>query len=319
MEGVKGVKHRIIEANRIKIHIAEQGEGPAVLFLHGFPQIWYAWRHQMAGLASRGYRAIAPDMRGYGDTAVPNSVTEYTIFHLVGDLVALLDALALPQVFVVGHDWGAIVAWYLCLFRPDRVQALVNLSVAFMPRNPIIPPVEALKIAYGDEYYVVRFQEPGAIEKEFARLGTRLVLRKFFSNHSPNPVYIPKKGWGSPSDPVPLPPWLSDQDLEYYASKFDKSGFTGPINYYRCMDLNWELTAPWTGAQVKVPTKFIVGDQDLTYHYPGIQEYIHKGGFKRDVPFLLDVVVMRGVGHFIHEEKATEITNHIHDFIKNFS
>ncbi|XP_078173898.1 epoxide hydrolase 1-like [Carex rostrata] len=319
MQGIECVKHGMVEANGIKMHVAEQGEGPAVLLIHGFPQIWYSWRHQMAGLAARGYHAIAPDLRGYGDTEAPQPVASYTALHLVGDLIALLDALKLPQVFVVGHDWGAIISWYLCLFRPDRIRALVNLSVVFMPRNPVVPPVKYFRVAYGDEFYVDRFQEPGAIEEEFARLGTRLVLRKFYSRHSPDPLYIPKSGWVSPSDRVELPPWLSEQDLEYCASKFDKSGFTGPINYYRCFDLTWELIAPWTGAQVKVPTKFIVGDEDLTYYFPGVKEYIHKGGFKRDVPFLRDVVIMSGVGHFIQEEKPREITDHIYDFIKTFS
>jgi pimeloyl-ACP methyl ester carboxylesterase len=180
------VRHRQVEANGISMHVAEAGpEGasaPAVLFVHGFPELWYSWRHQMGYLATRGYRCVAPDLRGYGGTTAPPEPSSYTVFHIVGDLIALLDALRLPQVptldsprrvapifaeitgpwveidvlalrvqvFVVGHDWGAIVSWNLCLLRPDRVRALVNLSVAFMPRRPGVKPV--------DDYYVCRFQ-----------------------------------------------------------------------------------------------------------------------------------------------------------------
>ncbi|KAJ3702891.1 hypothetical protein LUZ61_006596 [Rhynchospora tenuis] len=122
----------------------------------------------------------------------------------------------------------------------------------------------------------------------------------------------------SANEETPLPPWISDEDIEYYASSFDKSGFTGPINYYRCLDLNWELLAPWAGAQVKVPTKFIVGESDLTYHYPGIKDYLHKGGFKQDVPFLEEVVVVQGAGHFVQQENAQEISDHIYNFFTKF-
>ncbi|XP_010914487.1 epoxide hydrolase 1 [Elaeis guineensis] len=318
MEGVSGISHQTVEANGIRMHVAEKGEGPAVLLLHGFPELWYSWRHQIASLAARGYRAIAPDLRGFGDTDAPPDVSSYNIFHLVGDLVALLDALALSQAFVVGHDWGAHVAWHLCMFRPDRVKAVVNLSVAFLPRNPAMKPVDYFRSIYGDEYYICRFQEPDAAEAEFARLGAATVLKKFFTYRDPGPIYIPKDGWGSPNEQITLPSWLSEADINYYTSKFEKSGFTGPINYYRCFDLNWELTEPWNGAQANVPAKFIVGDLDLTYHYPNMQDYIHKGGFKKDVPLLQEVVVMEGVAHFINQEKAQEIADHIYDFIQKF-
>nr|GMD98535.1 bifunctional epoxide hydrolase 2-like [Ipomoea batatas] len=131
------------------MHVAEIGDGPAVLFLHGFPELWYTWRHQMLYLASKGYRAIAPDLRGYGDTDAPPSADTYSVLHIVGDVVALLDALQLPQVFLVGHDWGAIIAWQLCMFRPDRIKALVNMSVALSPRHPTRKPLENMREAFG--------------------------------------------------------------------------------------------------------------------------------------------------------------------------
>ncbi|KAJ0976289.1 hypothetical protein J5N97_018254 [Dioscorea zingiberensis] len=316
---MEGIKHRRVEVNGIGMHVAEKGEGgPVVLMLHGFPELWYSWRHQIIGLAAKGYHAVAPDLRGYGDTDAPAAISGYSMFHLVGDLVALINVLGQEQVFVVGHDWGALVAWNLCMFRPDKVKALVNLSVAFMRRNPAAKPVDYFRSLYGENYYICRFQEPGVIEADFARVTTKQIFKKFLTFRDPSDIFIPKEDWVLPDDEWPLPAWLSEEDVNYFSNKFEKTGFTGAINYYRCLNSNWELLAPWTGAQVKVPTKFIVGDLDLTYHYPGIQDFIHKGGFKQVVPFLQDVVVMEGVGHFINQEKPHEITEHILNFIQKF-
>ncbi|KAG8387216.1 hypothetical protein BUALT_Bualt03G0230200 [Buddleja alternifolia] len=273
--------------NGINIHVAELGQGlDAVLFLHGFPELWYSWRHQMLHLSAKGYRTIAPDLRGYGDTDAPPSATSYTVLHIVGDLVALLDALGLEKVFLVGHDWGAIIAWWFCMLRPDRIKAL----------------------------------EPGEAEAAFASTDTASVIKTFLSSRDPKPPVIPQEIAMNVlfKAPVALPSWLTDEDINYYASKFDKSGFTGGLNYYRAMDLSWELTAPWTGSQIKVPVKFIVGDLDITYHFPGVKEYIHSGGLKKYVPLLEEVVVMEGVGHFLNQEKAHEISQHIYDYIKKF-
>lgn len=157
---MEGIEHRFVNVNGINMHVAEKGNGPVILFIHGFPELWYSWRQQMAALSSHGFRAVAPDLRGYGDSDAPQSPDVYTCFHIVGDLIALLDAVAADQdkVFVVGHDWGAAVAWYLCLFRPDRVKALVNLSVTFNPRNPSRRPIQSMRAICGDDYYMCRFQ-----------------------------------------------------------------------------------------------------------------------------------------------------------------
>lgn len=153
------IVHKNLKVNGISMHVAEVGQGPqAVLFLHGFPELWYSWRHQMLHLSAKGYRTIAPDLRGYGDTDAPPSSTSYTVLHIVGDLVALLDALGLEQVFLVGHDWGAIMAWSFCLLRPDRIKALVNTSVIFMPRNPFVKTIQGFRDQLGDGFYMCRFQ-----------------------------------------------------------------------------------------------------------------------------------------------------------------
>ncbi|XP_058203182.1 uncharacterized protein LOC131317651 isoform X2 [Rhododendron vialii] len=257
------IEHKTITANGINIHIAEKGQGPLVLFLHGFPELWYSWRHQILYMAAHGYRAVAPDLRGYGDTtgAPVHDSTKFTSLHVIGDIIALLDAIA-----------------------PDEKQ------------------------------------EPGDIEAEFAQIGVRKVVKKLLTYRHPGAIYFPKgKGLGSfPDTSDTLPSWLSEEDVDYYASKFEKNGFTGGINYYRALDLNWELTAPWTGAQVKVPTKFIVGDLDLVYNIPGVKEYIQGGGFKKDVPLLDEVVIMEGVAHFLNQEKPDEINQHILEYLKKF-
>ncbi|OIT37054.1 PREDICTED: bifunctional epoxide hydrolase 2-like [Nicotiana attenuata] len=315
-------EHKTVVVNGINMHVVEAGQGPVILFIHGFPELWYSWRHQISFVAKHGYRAVAPDLRGFGDTTgvSKDDPSKFTSLQVVGDLVELLNTIAPKEekVFVVGHDWGAIIAWALCLFRPDKVKALVNLSVAFSPRNPKRKPLETLLAVYGEDYYIVRFQEPGEIEAEFAKIGTKKVLEKFLSYCNPGPLYFPK---GKPFDdnPVILPSWLPEKEVDYIASKYEKAGFTGGLNYYRAIDLNWELTAAWTGAKVKVPVKFIVGDLDLTYNAPGVKDYVHKGGMKKDVPLLEEVVILENVGHFLQEEKPDEINKHIHEFFHRFS
>ncbi|KAJ1385569.1 Epoxide hydrolase-like [Sesbania bispinosa] len=322
---MESIEHRTVEVNGIKMHVAEKGEGPVVLFLHGFPELWYSWRHQILALSSLGYRAVAPDLRGYGDTEAPASVTSYTCFHLVGDIIALIDSLGVDQVFLVAHDWGAIIGWFLCLFRPDRIKAYVCLSVPFRPflgRNPQVKTVDGFRAVYGDDYYICRFQEPGKMEVELARVDTAYLLKNILTTRKTGSPIFPKGEYGTgfnPDTPETLPSWLSEEDLDYYVTKFKKTGFTGGLNYYRNLNLNWELTAPWTGVGIaNVPVKFITGSVDLVYTSPGMKDYIHNGGFKKDVPTLEEVVVQEGVAHFNNQEAAEDVSNHIYDFINKF-
>lgn len=237
---MEGIKHISVEVNGIKMHVAEKGEGPVVLFLHGFPELWYSWRHQIVSLGSRGYRAVAPDLRGFGDTESPSSVSSYTAFHIVGDLIALMDSMDVEKVFVVGHDWGAIIGWYLCMFRPDRIKAYVCLSVpfCFLRRNPKdkVKTVDAMRVSYGDDYYICRFQEVGKMEADMAKVGTKFVIKNILTTRKTGPPLLPKGEYGNGFNhhkPYTPPSWLSEQDIAYYVSKFEKSGFTGPLNYYR--------------------------------------------------------------------------------------
>ncbi|KAL2945324.1 Epoxide hydrolase A [Bienertia sinuspersici] len=234
------IKHRTVPVNAINMHIAEIGEpkNGTILFLHGFPELWYSWRHQLLSTSAAGYRAIAPDLRGYGDTDAPPCADNYTSFHIVGDLVSLLDFLKLDKIFLVGHDWGAIIAWHLALFRPDRIKALLNLSVPFSPRNPARKPVDSMRKALGDDFYVCRFQEPGEMEEELNSIETSRLMKQFLTSRDPKPPCIPKGKLAAAADKADtLPSWLSEDDINYYAGKFRKTGFTGALNYYRAMNL----------------------------------------------------------------------------------
>ncbi|XP_010429482.1 PREDICTED: bifunctional epoxide hydrolase 2-like [Camelina sativa] len=320
---MEGIDHRMVSVNGITMHIAENGpkDGPLVLLLHGFPDFWYTWRHQISALSSLDYRTVAPDLRGYGDSDSPESFSEYTCLNVVGDLIALLDSVAGDQekVFLVGHDWGAIIGWFLCLFRPEKIKGFVCLSVPYIPRNPSVKPVQWFRAVFGDDYYVCRFQEPGKIDGQFARADLRSLLRNIFTGRPLGPSILPKNNpFGENPNPtcenIEFPTWFSKKDLDFYASKFDKTRFTGGLNYYRAIDLSWELTAPWTGAKIQVPMKFMTGDFDMVYTTPGIKEYIHGGGFAAAVPNLQEIVVTEDAGHFVNQEKHQEVTAHINDF-----
>ncbi|KAK6138779.1 hypothetical protein DH2020_027476 [Rehmannia glutinosa] len=234
------IEHKTLSVNGLNMHVAELGQGPIILFLHGFPECWYTWRHQMIYFASHGYRAVAPDLRGFADTtgATVSDPAKFTTLHVVGDVVLLIEAVAPPneKVFVVGHDWGAIIAWSLCMYRPDKVKALVNMSVLFSRRNPIRKPFEMLRGVYGDDYYICRFQVPGEIEHEFAHIGCKTVLKHFLTYRNPGPLHLPKVK-PFPDTPITLPSWLSQQDVDYYATKYEATGFTGALNYYRALDI----------------------------------------------------------------------------------
>ncbi|CAN8269911.1 unnamed protein product [Cochlearia groenlandica] len=315
------IDHRTLKINGITMHIAEKGpkEGPLVILLHGFPDLWYTWRHQIIGLSSLGYRAVAPDLRGYGDSESPEGFSEYTCLKIVGDLVALLENVVKDQekVFLVAHDWGAIIGWYLCLFRPEKIKGFVCLSVPYRPRNPKIKPIQGFKAVFGEDYYICRFQEPGKIEGEIACGDQRMFLKNIFTGRKLGPSILPKDnpfGANPNRKSNDFPEWFTKEDLDFYVSKFEKTGFTGGLNYYRAMDLNWELTAPWNGAKIQVPVKFITGEFDMVYTTPGVKEYIHGGGFVVDVPNLEEIVVIEDAGHFVNQEKPQEVTAHINDF-----
>jgi pimeloyl-ACP methyl ester carboxylesterase len=311
--------HRFVETNGIRMHIAERGSGPLVILCHGFPESWYSWRHQLPALAAAGFHAVAPDMRGYGGTDRPEAIERYTILHLVGDVIGLIDALGEERAVVVGHDWGAPVAWHAALLRPDRVRGVVGLSVPHLPRGPI-SPLAGLRQALGEDFYMVYFQRPGVAEAELERDPRATLRRLLYSASGDAPLRAGERVGNAAggllphtADPATLPAWLAEEDLDWYAAEFERTGFRGGLNWYRNLDRNWELTAPWQGAVVTPPALFMAGDRDLVLGFPGFRELI--AGLPAFVPNLRQGVILPGCGHWTQQERPVEVTDAILEFL----
>ncbi len=310
--------HRFVEANGIRMHIAEQGEGPLVLLCHGFPESWYSWRHQLAALAAAGFHAVAPDMRGYGQTDRPAEIEKYTLLHLVGDMVGLLDALEAPTAVIAGHDWGAPVAWHAALLRPDRFRAVMALSVPFRPRGSR-RPTSVMPQTDEAVFYQLYFQAPGVAEAELGRdprRTLRMVLRTPTKEVNPLVTMVPRQGgWLSRMpEPTALPAWLSEADLDFYAKEFARTGFAGGLNWYRNIDRNWELLAPWARAQVQVPALFVAGERDLVLAFPGAKEMVEN--LKTFVPQLRRTIILPGCGHWTQQERPREVNAAMIEFLQ---
>jgi pimeloyl-ACP methyl ester carboxylesterase len=302
------------------MHLAEQGEGPLVVLCHGFPESWYSWRHQLPALAAAGFHAVAPDMRGYGRTDRPEAIDQYTLLHLVGDILGLVDALGAEQAVIAGHDWGAPVAWHAAQLRPDRFRAVIGLSVPFRPRGSARPTTV---MARTDDaiFYQLYFQEPGVAEAEFER-DPRLTLHSLLywgSGNAPRGErrlgMVPKGGGFLGGRPVPiLPPWLTEADLDFYATEFARTGFRGGLNWYRNIDRNWELTAPFAGKTVDVPALYIAGDRDLVVSFPGMDQLLPN--LTKFVPTLRQTVMLPGCGHWTQQERPGEVNTAMIGFLK---
>jgi len=235
---VSEIKHRTVETNGIHMHIAESGAGPLVVLCHGFPESWYSWRHQLHALAEAGFHALAPDMRGYGQTDRPEELDRYTLLHHVGDVVGLLDALGTETAVIVGHDWGAPVAWYAALLRPDRFRGVIGLSVPFISRAPV-PPTSIMPQTEDAQFFQLYFQSPGIAEAEL-ECDVRLSLRSFLYSASGEGRddaardgreidMVPRRGGflSRLTNPASLPHWLTEPDVDFYVSEFARTGFRG--------------------------------------------------------------------------------------------
>ena len=323
------ITHRFIQTNGLRMHLAEAGQGPLVVLCHGFPESWYSWRHQLGALAEAGYRAVAPDMRGYGQTDRPEAIDQYTLLHLVGDMVGLLDALEVPTAVIAGHDWGAPVAWHSALLRPDRFPAVVGLSVPFRPRSPARPTSVMPQTAEA-HFYQLYFQEPGVAEAELEQ-DPRASVRKMLywgsgvAKRSPSaadqagPGMVPRDGGflTGREDPAELPPWLAESDVDFYAGEFARTGFRGGLNWYRNIDRSWELLAPWSGAKVTVPALYMAGDRDLVVAFSGKDKLVP--ALKQWVPGLREAVMLPGCGHWTQQERPAEVNAAMLRFLKSLT
>jgi pimeloyl-ACP methyl ester carboxylesterase len=318
------LQHRAIETNGIRMHIAEQGSGPLVALCHGFPESWYSWRHQLPALADAGFHAVAPDMRGYGQTDRPHEIDQYSLFHLVGDMVGLLDALGAESVVIAGHDWGAEVAWHAALLRPDRFRAVIALSVPYRPRGPFRPTTVMPKT---DDavFYQLYFQEPGVAEAELQR-DPRATIRQlaYMASgdasgeaarlNSAGVGMVPRAGGLLGGVEAPPLPWLTEADIDHFAREFARTGFRGGLNWYRNIDRNWELLAPYTGALVTVPALYVAGDRDPVVAFRGMHRLILN--LKKFVPALRQTIMLSGCGHWTQQERPREVNAAMVEFLK---
>lgn len=323
-------KHGNVTANGIQVHYVEQGQGPLVVFCHGFPESWYSWRHQLPALASAGFRAVALDMRGYGGTSKPEPISAYTISHMVGDVVGTVQALGEKQAVIVGHDWGAPIAWYAALMRPDLFRAAAVLSVPFTPPLALPPEIKLTDLMRQNagpdrEYYRVYFQEPGVAEAELEADVRRTMLSMLYgvsgdyvkdgNAKSLSDGHFPRgKGFlDIVSPPRKLPAWLTEADVEFFVKELSASGFRGGLNWYRNIDALPGILSPYLGRTIQQPTMYMYGDLDLIAG--NTPDAI--GGMQKALPNLKKVVKLEGAGHWLQQERPSEVNSELIAFLKS--
>jgi pimeloyl-ACP methyl ester carboxylesterase len=312
------VSHRFVDANGIRLHVAEAGEGPLVVLCHGFPESWHSYRHQLEDLAAAGYHAVAPDQRGYGQSDAPEDVRQYSLLHLAGDVVELARALGAERFAVVGHDWGSPVASTVGLFRPDLVRGVALLSVPYVPRGQT-DSLTALTKLLGPDNYQVFFQEPGVAEAVLEADVRASVLGALIgaSGDAPQVNTLSDVSGGdvfATMADLPVPGWLTGDDVEFLTGEFERTGYRGGLNWYRNSRTNWELMAAWHEAPLLPPSLFIGGDRDLVLNWPGFRDLV---GVLREfsMPNLTKAVILEGCGHWTQQERPGEVSELLVEFL----
>ena len=314
-------RHRIVSAGGTRIHLVEQGAGPLVLLVHGFPESWYSWRHQLPALADAGFRAAAIDVRGYGRSAKPTAVDAYRMLCHVADNLGVVEALGERTAVIVGHDWGSPIAWHSALLRPDVFTAVGLLSVPYAPRGDT-PPLAAFRRMGGEEeFYIEYFQQPGRAEAEIEEDVRSWLLGFYFtaSGDAPPAGGGPTMATVAPGGrlrdrltvPDALPTWLTEDDLDVFVGEFERTGFTGPLNRYRCVDLDWRDLAAFSRRPIPVPSLFIWGELDG----PTIWGAGAIARFGETLPDLRGSHILPGSGHWVQQERAEDINRLLLDFL----
>jgi len=313
--------HEIHDVNGIRMHCVVAGEGPLVLLVHGFPESWYSYRHQLPALAAAGYRAAAIDVRGYGQSSKPTGIDAYRMTQMVRDNVALVRALGETHAVVVGHDWGAPIAWNSALLRPDVFRAVAGLSVPFSPSGDHRPSEVFRRMGGDEEFYIEYFQQPGRAENEIEADVRRWLLGFYFSASGDAPT-APSGGTMAMlargakmidrfSFPDDLPAWLTQADLDMYVAEFERTGFTGGLNRYRNVDRDWEDLSVFRGRSIDVPSMFIGGDRDG----PTIWGKASIERFPATLPKLYKSVILAGCGHWTQQERPDEVNALLIEFL----
>ena len=311
---IDGLRRHDVDAFGTRIHVAEVGEGPIVLFVHGFPESWYSWRHQLPAVAESGWRAVAIDVRGYGSSEAPEDIGAYRLVHLAGDCVGVIEALGETSAVIVGPAWGSPIASAAARLRADVFSAVALLSVTYDPRNEHRPSEVFRAMGGDDEFYIEYFQEPGRAEAEIAVDPARWLEGFYFSasGDSPplaegeKPMGLVAQG-GKLRDRMRFPDgpldWMSANDLAFYVGEFARAGFTGGLNRYRCVDLDWADLRAWHGVPLRQPSLFIGGERDG----PTLWGAGSIARYPQTLPNLHASVILPGVGHWMQQEDAAGV------------
>ncbi|MBT3332535.1 MAG: alpha/beta hydrolase [Rhodospirillaceae bacterium] len=315
--------HNAVIANGIRIHYVEAGEGPLVVMCHGWPESWYSWRHQIPALAAAGFRVVVPDMRGYGRSSRPDDVGAYTINHLVGDMVGLVGALKAESAVIVGHDWGAPVAWYSALLRPDLFRAVAGLSVPFRPPVSLPPGMKISDLvreqAGNRDYYRLFIASGAKAEVDFEKDIRSYILGILYSVSGDIGAGQQWDGFMEHGEgisdaltfPEILPPWLTEADLRFYVSEFERTGLTGGVNYYRNIDAMAAQLAPFIGCTIEQPTLYLCGEHDVI---AGNNPEAH-AIMQAALPDLHGFHALAGAGHWLQQERPEEVNEYLVQFL----
>jgi pimeloyl-ACP methyl ester carboxylesterase len=285
----------------VELHVVLEGPqgAPVLVLLHGFPELGYSWRHQLPALTAAGYRVVVPDLRGYGASDAPPDIDAYNIEALAGDVLALLDHAGAERGAVIGHDWGADVAWKTAWLHPDRVAAVGGLSVPFVPRAPA-PPLELMRRGMGEDFYIVWFQAPGVAEAALSR-------------DVPRTLATPRvwdAAWArDDAEGPPRPPFMTEEEFAVYVEAFERTGFAGGLAYYRNIDRNWELTARLDGRRIEQPALFLTGERDP------VRRFMPAEAMAGWVTDLRVNAVVPGAGHWVNQEAPGEVNRLLIDWL----
>lgn len=314
------LRHLTLASNGIRLHAVAQGEGPLVILVHGFPESWYSWRHQLPALAAAGYRAVAIDVRGYGRSSKPGAIEDYRMLLLVADVVGLVGALGQQRATLIGHDWGAPIVWTSALLRPDLFRGVAGLSVPYRPRGATRPSEQLRRLGGEEEFYIEYFQEPGRAEGEIEEDVRRWLLGFYWSasgevdpRSHPNIGRIPRGARMHErfSYPEALPGWLSEEDLGVYVSEFERTGFSGGLNRYRNVDRDWQDLAALENRPIEIPALFIGGERDG----PTLLGAQAIARFPHSLPRLHASIVVPGCGHWLQQERPEEVNRALLEFL----
>ncbi len=294
-----GVPERRVAVNGIELNLIEEGEGPLVVLCHGFPELAFSWRHQIPALAEAGFHVVAPDMRGFGASSSPSAIEAYDVLTLCGDMCGLLDELGQQDAVFVGHDWGAALTWQLSVSNPERVRAVAGLSVPFVPRAPA-PPITIMRANFGEDFYIVWFQERGVADEALARDVRRtLTTSRVWTSE-----------WTDEDGEAPQPPaWLSEAELEVYVRAFERTGFTGGLNWYRNIDRNWELTEAVADRRVEQPAMFLTGELDPVRAFMPAEAMTGRLADQRAE------IVVPGAGHWVQQQAPAVVNAALLEFL----